>query len=362
MWPVSASQPDVPKAKPHAPSAAPARPRAPVEPPAAPEVARLRRLDELLGKVQRGGARALTAEELVELPQLYRYGASVVARLETSGTDAATLRRAHQLVARAHGVLFGGGRDPGRRSLPWRIAAFFLDECPRAIRAEWRVLGLAFALFYGLVILSYVLVARDLELAYSLLSPAMVNSEIQQLQETAQGEPFRGNFTFGLGESPTAATAIMLNNMGVGTMFFGSGIIPPFFFVLLSINGLMVGTYTAVAGHWDQAGAISSILWCHGTLELQAIVLAGAGGLILARGWLAPGPWTRSHSLKLAGQRAWRLLAPVYPILFVSGLIEGFVSPHAPLHVRVGTAVVTGLLLVLWVLVGGRGEDSTASA
>ncbi|MEM7287700.1 MAG: DUF2520 domain-containing protein, partial [Actinomycetota bacterium] len=31
---------------------------------------------------------------------------------------------------------------------------------------------------------------------------------------------------------------------------------------------------------------------------------------------------------------AWRLLAPVFPMLFVAGMIEAFVSPHAPLEVR----------------------------
>jgi len=341
------------------PLGAGARRSAASAPPASPEILRLKRLEALLGKVHAGGVRTLSAKELDELPKLYRYGASVVARLETSGTDALTLSRAQQLVARAHGVLYRG-KDRPRGSFAHRAARFLLDESPRAIRDEWRVLTLAFALFYGLVVLSYVAVSRDLELAYSLLSPQMVNSEIAQLLATEGGEPFRGNFTFGLGESPTAATMIMLNNMGVGTMFFGAGIVPPLFLMLIAQNGLMVGTYTAVAGHWDQAGAISSILWCHGMLELQAIVLAGASGLILARGWLAPGPWSRSHSLRLAGSRAWRLIAPVYPILFVSGLIEGFVSPHAPMNIRVATAVLTGALLLAWVLLGGRRDPLEA--
>lgn len=336
------------------------RARAKQETPATPEVANLRRLEIIVRKVHDGGARSLSLEELDELPKLYRYGASVVARLETSGTDASTLARAHQLVARAHGVLYSlKGRSRG--NVLGRALRFLMIESPRAIRAEWRILSLSFGIFYGLVVLSYVAVSRDLELAYSLLSPEMVNNEIAQLQATETGEPFRGNFTFGLGESPSAATMIMLHNMGVGTMFFGSGIFPPFFMFLVGVNGLMVGTYTAVAGHWGQAGAISSILWCHGMLELQAFVIAGAAGMILARGWLAPGPWSRSYSLRLAGARAWRLAAPVYPILFISGLIEGFVSPHAPFGVRVATAIGTGVLLLAWMLLGGRGHEPAPS-
>jgi uncharacterized membrane protein SpoIIM required for sporulation len=126
------------------------------------------------------------------------------------------------------------------------------------------------------------------------------------------------------------------------------------------VNGLMLGTYTAVAAHWGQGLAISSILWCHGVLEIQAIVLAGAAGLVLVRAWIAPGPWSRRHAMSLESARAWRLLAPVFPMLFVAGTIEGFVSPHAPTEVRVAVAVLTGIGLVAWIALGGRRIGSPA--
>ena len=51
---------------------------------------------------------------------------------------------------------------------------------------------------------------------------------------------------------------------------------------------------------------------------------------------------------------AWKLLAPVFPMLFVAGMIEGFVSPHAGFAVRVAVAVGTGAAMLGWVLLGGR--------
>ncbi len=58
--------------------------------------------------------------------------------------------------------------------------------------------------------------------------------------------------------------------------------------------------------------------------------------------------------MALESRRAWALMAPVFPFLFLSGLIEGYVSPHAAFAVRIATAVSTGLVLVLWVCLGGR--------
>jgi uncharacterized membrane protein SpoIIM required for sporulation len=150
---------------------------------------------------------------------------------------------------------------------------------------------------------------------------------------------------------------IMTNNMSVGVLFFASGLVPPIYLWILSTNGLMLGTYTAVAAHWGQAEEISSILWCHGVLELQAIVLAGAAALVLVRAWIAPGPWTRRHAMKLESTRAWKLLAPVFPMLFVAALIEGFVSPHAPTPARISVAVASAVFLVTWIVLGGRNQS-----
>lgn len=322
---------------------------------------RLARFAALCGKARRSGLRSLSPEEVAALPPLYRYAATRLAHVETEGRDPAAARSLRTQLVEGHAILFDGLERDARR-LHVRIADFLLRESPRTIRAEWRPIALAFAIVYGFSIAAFVAVRGDLDLAWSLLSPDMVASEIRQLQETAAGEPFRGNFTFGLGDSPKTAGWIMTHNMGVGVVFFASGLIPPLFALVLGMNGLMVGTYTAVAAHWGQGLEISSILWCHGTLEIQAFVLAGAAGLVLVRGLVMPGAWTRTHAVRLGARRAWRMLAPVFPLLFCAGLIEGFVSPHAATPVRFGVAVVSGLALVAWALLGGRDGEADADA
>lgn len=320
----------------------------------------LRDLQVLLPAL-RGARRARSAAERVdpaELPRLYRHACTALARLEARADDPRLLAEVRRLVGEAHGLQYRAAERRGVLATAAAAWTFLLEEAPRTIRREWRLLALSFGLVYGLACLSFAAVRNDLDLAPTLLHPAMVEAEIHQLQETADGEPFRGNFTFGLGESPQTAGWIMLHNMLVGVAFFVSALFPPLYLLLLATNGLMLGTYTAVAGHWGQAGAISSILWCHGVLEIQALCLAGCAGLALVRAWIRPGPWSRSHALRLESQTAWRMLAPVFPMLFAAGLIEAFVSPHAPFAVRIATAIGTGLLILGWALLGGRGRQA----
>ena len=321
--------------------------------------AEVARFERLARQLEQRGPGSLEEAELRALPGLYRHASSLLARLEASGHDVRRAQRLRELVTRAHGLLYRDLRQPSSNFLV-RTLRFLLHESPRAIRAEWK-LGLGMlALFYGLAGAAWLAVRLDLEMAFVLFSPEVVANEIAQLRATEDGQPFQGNFTFGLGDSPAVSGQILAHNISVSMIFFAAGLLPPLFLLLLTTNALMLGTYVAVASHWGQAGAISSILWCHGVIELQMIVLAGIAGLVLVRAWIAPGPWSRSHAMALESKRAWALMAPVFPFLFLSGLIEGYVSPHAPFGVRVGTAVGTGLVLVLWIALGGRERSRPA--
>lgn len=311
----------------------------------------LERLERLCASP--GGIARWSAEELHLFPRLYRRACTELAALEEEGTDPRRAGELAALVGRAHALLHRMESPGGEAALP-RLLRLFAVDAPRALRAEWRLFVLSLVLVYGLAAGAWFAVARDLDLAYSLLAPEAVEQELEQLAALEEGQPFRGNFTFGLGESPVTASWIMLHNIGIGILFFASALVPPFYLYLLSTNGLMLGTYTAVAGHHGQAGAISSILWTHGVLEIQALVLAGTAGLVFVRAFVRPGARTRAHALTLESQRALELFAPVFPMLVCAGIIEGFVSPHAPPGVRLAVALASGLALVAWGGLCGR--------
>lgn len=317
---------------------------------------RLRRLRDVVRAARGSGVQRLPEEDLAALPRLYRHACSILAELETRGERGRTVLELRILVGQAHALLHRD-LEPRREHVLFRALRFLLVESPRAIRAEWKLVGFFFVAFYGVAAASWFGVSRDLELAYSLFQPGQVDAEIAQLRATPADEPFVGNFTFGIGESPQTAGFLILHNVFVGVLFFTSGLIAPFYLVLLGTNARMLGVYTGVAWHWGQAGAISSVLWCHGVLEIQAFLLAGIAGLVLLRAWIAPGAWTRREAMARESRRAWRLMAPLFPMLVAAGSIEAFVSPHAPREVRLAVAAGTGLLLVLWVALGGRRPD-----
>lgn len=93
----------------------------------------------------------------------------------------------------------------------------------------------------------------------------------------------------------------------------------------------------------------------HGLLELTAVYLAVAGGLKLGWTIVDPGRRTRGQALAEEGRAAVSIAIGLIAVLFVSGLIEGFVTGWV--HVtwlRVSIGVVAELAFLTYVIVLGR--------
>jgi uncharacterized membrane protein SpoIIM required for sporulation len=69
----------------------------------------------------------------------------------------------------------------------------------------------------------------------------------------------------------------------------------------------------------------------HAVLELAAIFISGAAGLIIGKALVFPGQYRRLDALRAAARRAVGLFAGCLPILLIAGLIEGYLSPSQAL-------------------------------
>jgi uncharacterized membrane protein SpoIIM required for sporulation len=64
----------------------------------------------------------------------------------------------------------------------------------------------------------------------------------------------------------------------------------------------------------------------HGVLELTAIWIAAAAGLLLGLAIVVPGDLSRGEALVLRGRVAVRMIGMAVVLLAIAGLIEGFLS------------------------------------
>lgn len=147
--------------------------------------------------------------------------------------------------------------------------------------------------------------------------------------------------------------SIAANNIYVSLLMFVSGIflsIGPIFYLLQ--NGIMLGSFEYY--FFSRGLGIESILviWIHGTLEISAIIIAGAAGLVLGHGLLFPKTYTRFQAFKQSARDGTKIALGIVPILLVAAFFEGFITRHTEMPVWLSTGILgLSLIFIIWYVI-----------
>ncbi|QEL26455.1 stage II sporulation protein M [Bosea sp. F3-2] len=319
-----------------------------------------RTLDNLVSRVERKGLSRLSAEELRELPLLYRTAASSLSVARSIALDRNLILYLEGLVLRAFFVVYGP-----RTGIMEALAGFLKRGFPAAVRkAGWHILLATLAIAAG-VIIGFMLVLPN-ENWFSVLVPETMAggrgpaSTAEQLRRTEIFAPWPGFVE----SFVVFASFLFRNNATVGIMTFGLGFfggVPTL--LLLGYQGVMLGAFFAL--HHNRGLLYDFIGWVsiHGVTEIGALILCGAGGLVIAEKVLFPGRYGRLDSLALAGKAAAGLAGGAVLMLFVAGIIEGGLRQliaSTPWRLAIGAA--TGLLWMAYFHSCGRREGHGPAA
>ena len=308
---------------------------------------------QLLSRAQRSGLRGFSETELVDFVSRYRGMAADLARLQTAsdGRESASGFALGRLVASGHNILYRR-RPPSLKA----AAEFVALGIPREIRRSAVPVLLAASLLFGPMVIAYVSVVREPQVALELLPAGMVDRA-----ETAADRARNDAGYIDIGETmrPIAASALIANNVQVAFAAFAFGVTAGVGTVLvLVINGVSIGSALGLYASKGMLSVILSFVAPHGILELSAIAIAGGAGLLLASAVLIPGDESRGEALVRRGQRAIRLIAGTVVLLIAAGIVEGMYSPSAwPLEAKLFVSALTAVALGVWLT---RGRASMA--
>ncbi len=307
---------------------------------------RWREFAALLAQAQRRGLAGLGEREVSDFVSRYRELAGDLARLQTAarGRQVDALFTLSRLVAAGHNLLY---RD---RRVGWHtVWEYMTIEVPREIRRSALPIALAASLLFGPAAIGYVAVVTHPALAPQLVGTAMVDRAEQGVEWARRGEGYIPDFKE---RRPLVASFVARNNIQVSIIAFAGGLLVGLgTMAALVFNGIEFG---AVLGLYRSKGILSLILAFvapHGVLEMSAITIAGAGGLLLASAIVLPGATTRREALIARGRRAITLLAGTALLLLVAGALEGLVSPIPwwTLGQKLAVSALTAVLLALYV-------------
>ncbi|RSK45655.1 stage II sporulation protein M [Hymenobacter perfusus] len=253
-----------------------------------------------------------------------------------------TTRYLNDLTARQHQTLY-----KNKTESTGRFVDFWRQELPLLVARHHRTLAVALGLFLLFTFIGALSAAYDESFVRVVLGDAYVNRTLENIE---RGDPMA--VYKGMSETPMFL-AITLNNIYVALLAYALGATLGLGTVwALFRNGVMLGSFQYF--FYQKGVLLPSVLtiWIHGTLEISAIVLAGGAGLVMARGMLFPGTYSRADSFRQAARDGLKLAIGLVPIFIMAGFLEGFVTRHTEMPLFLSLLIIgSSAAFIIWYFV-----------
>lgn len=246
------------------------------------------------------------------------------------------------LASKFHQTIYRNKKEKSNRFLLfWKI------ELPLIFQKHQRLLLYSFLFFFSFCVMGALSAKYDDTFLRSILGDSYVNMTNDNI---AKGDPFGvykkdGQFFMFF--------RIAANNIFVAFYTYVSGV----FFSLGTLfnllrNGIMLGSFQYYFFSVDLGWQSVLVIWIHGTLEIAAIVIAGAAGLVLGNSILFPKTYTRIESLKTGAKEGVKIVIGLVPIFISAAFLESFVTRHTEMPVILSVSIlVASFLFILWYVV-----------
>jgi len=292
------------------------------------------RLDQLSRR------RRLSGTEADELVDGYQEVATHLSVVRSAAPDPALVAYLSALLARAR------TRTTGSRTTSVRDVATFLGATfPAALyrTRRWWLTTLAVNVAVAAVMMTWLLSHPGAESA--LVSPAQADRLVKVDFQQYYSEYAASHF----------AAQVWTNNAWVAALCIALGVLglPVVYLLFSNIFNVAVIGALMIAHH--RGSLFFGLILPHGLLELTAVFVAAGVGLRLFWSWVEPGGRSRGQSLAQEGRSAAAVALGLVLVLFVSGLIEAFVTPSPlPTWARIGIGALAEGAFFTYVFVPGR--------
>ncbi|TXG39135.1 stage II sporulation protein M [Seonamhaeicola maritimus] len=279
-----------------------------------------------------------------ELASLYIHLVNDLSYAQTYYPKSKTILYLNNLAAKAFQKIYKTKREDTNRFVHfWKI------EVPLIVHQYRRYVLYAFVIFLSFSAIGALSAAYDDSFVRLILGDHYVNMTLENIEK---GDPVA---VYKSGSNWGSAFGITLNNLYVGIKAFIFGVFAGLGTGLVMLyNGIMLGSFQYFfykeGVFWESVRGI----WIHGSMEIFAIVIEGAAGLILGASILFPKTYSRMTSFKMGMKDGVKILISTFPFTIAAGILEGYVTRYSnvmPNWLSVGIILTTLSLITFYYLV-----------
>ncbi len=248
----------------------------------------------------------------------------------------------NQLSMRVHQVIYiNKKREKGS------FSRFWIQDLPLILYKVRFQLLYSLIIFLVAVSIGIISTHGDQSFLRVILGDAYVNMTIDNIQNNDPMAVYKQQ------GRTTMFLAITINNIKVSFLAFVLGVFTAIGtgYILLN-NGVMLGSFISFFVKYGLFWESTRVIWIHGTLEISAIVIAGAAGLVLGNSLIFPGTLSRKQSFIIGAGKGLRIVLGLVPIFIVAGFLEGFVTRLTDMPIVLSwTIIILSAFFIVWYFV-----------
>jgi uncharacterized membrane protein SpoIIM required for sporulation len=212
-----------------------------------------------------------------------------------------------------------------RKSPFKRFSSFWIEELPQLVYESRKEFLLSFLIFAFSSLIGVLSTQMDPDFPTLILGEDYINMTLENIDSGDPMAVYKAKGAFGM------SLGITINNLFVAFLTFALGATYLGAIIILVRNGIMVGVFQYF---FIQKGLFYEsflTIWIHGTLEISAIIIAGAAGLTMGKGLVFPGTFRRIQAFQKSARRGLKIMVGIFPIFVAAGFIEGYLTRHTEL-------------------------------
>lgn len=225
-----------------------------------------------------------------------------------------------------------------------RLLTFWKFDLPLTVRKHHGAILFSFIVFLIFFGIGFFTSQQDPDVARDFFGDWYVDKTQENIDK---GNPFG---IYESGNSFLSWMGIMINNIKVSLIMFTSGLfcgIPTLY--KHAETSVMIGIFDQFFAHRGLGLDFWLVVFVHGTLEITALIISAAAGLVLGKSFLFPGTIRRIDALKKGAKDGVKLMIGLMPVLALAAFFEGFIT-RLYNDVSVLTTIIFSLsiLFVIW--------------
>ncbi len=256
------------------------------------------------------------------------------------------------LAIRVHQAIYKNRKERGSRFI-----TFWTEELPLVFYYARKEILMSAIIFFGAALIGVFSCAYDDSFVRLILGDGYVDMTLRNIEK---GNPMG---VYQDQDEVSMFFMIFFNNIrvsfwvfiwgGIETVYVlgGTSMFP--LFALLSVgtayrlftNGVMLGSFQYFFYQKNLFIESASVIWLHGVVEIWAIVIAGAAGILIGNSILFPQTYTRYASFLKAAKNGVKIILGMIPFFFLAAFIESFITRYANMPMVLKLLIIFGSLV-----------------